>query len=325
VRQGYGLPRDGQPSPPATIPPMPVAWTPEVVRALFPIRIGLGQVIALSRSRTGAMLSILRSSQPKDFPATVQGWVDLWTTMAATTKPEKLRLAHDIVDNAKRAVRSTPFRDAEAALKADALGRVVLPGLVFLGGHGYGDAIKPGAVVDLRSSDDSIMFTSVTDAAVSWSIEGYSVLEIEASGPGATTAGAFLATSGHGLVGDLMEQASAQWMTDRFGTKTIVTLIRLETDSSELFLRSVMDTPESAQIALSPLRALGRARAPGTALAAGASEAPTAAPADGRLSAAAADGGADDLVSRLERLARLRDSGALSEVEYQLAKAKILS
>jgi hypothetical protein len=33
----------------------------------------------------------------------------------------------------------------------------------------------------------------------------------------------------------------------------------------------------------------------------------------------------DDLVSRLERLSRLHDSGALSDDEYLLAKTKLLS
>jgi hypothetical protein len=185
---------------------MPVAWTDEVRRTLFPIRLGIGRDVTLWQNRDGAVLSS-RGPAPKEFPATAQGWIDLWTSLAATTKPEKLHYALVAVNSAKSNMRSTPFRNAEAALQAEAQGRLVLPGLVFLGGHAYGEVLRTGAVVDLRVSVDDVVLTSVRDASVVWCIAGRRLVEIEASGPGSTTTGAFVVATGHGLVGDLMEQA----------------------------------------------------------------------------------------------------------------------
>jgi putative oligomerization/nucleic acid binding protein len=168
---------------------------------------------------------------------------------------------------------------------------------------------------------DDIVLTSVTDGSTAYSVPGRRLVEIEASGPGSVTTGGFAATAGHGLVGDLLDRAGAEWMTDRFGTTTITTVVRIATDTSELFLRSMIDTPETAQVALSPLRALARGRASG---AVGAVPVPTI-EALGPASRATPGDDADDLVSLLERLAKLRDSGALSESEYLVAKSKLLS
>jgi len=327
MREGYGLSRgaDDPKMAAVRIPPMPVAWTSEVVRELFPVRIGIGRDVDLIRRPSGVAL-YLRGPQSKMFPATVQGWIDLWRTMAGTTKPDKLQYCRVQVYSAKRAMTSTPFRDAEAALVAEALGRLVLPGLIFLGGHDYGEAMQPDDVVDMRASPHDLVLTSIDTAAALWSVAARRVVEVEASGPGATTAGAFVATTGHGLAGDLLDRYSAQWMTDRFGKKTVATLIRLETDASELFLRSVTETPESAQVALSAVRALARGRPPRgdseTAGPGGTESSPTGAPV---ASLAGAGATPDDLVSALERLARLRSAGALTETEYELAKAKLLA
>lgn len=55
----------------------------------------------------------------------------------------------------------------------------------------------------------------------------------------------------------------------------------------------------------------------------GALEAQAAQPAPAAPAAPAPDGG--DLVSRLQGLASLRDSGALTDAEYEAAKAKLLA
>jgi len=331
LHEGYGHPR-GDYIPGAsrpTIPPMPVAWTPEIVRSMLPIRFGLGRQVALAKRPTGPVL-ILVQAGAKEFPATPQGWVDLWTTVASTVKPARLQAGLTTVTWAKAQAVATPFRNAEATLDAETRAHLVLGGLVFLGGHGYDDGLPTGAVVDLRMVADGIVLTNVSDGSVAWSVAGRQLLEIEASGPGAVTSGGFTATVGHGLVGDLGDRFAAQWMTDRFGKTTIVTFVRIETDSSELFLRSMTDAPGEAQVALSPLRALARqGRAPGTPGAGAASTADAGSGGPTPLTAPLATGpiggdSADDLVSHLERLARLRDSGALSESEYQLAKTKLL-
>ncbi len=341
MRDGYGHPRSeytpGTDRP--TIPPMPVAWTPEIVRSMFPIRFGLGKTITFAQRPVTPGL-FLQHQGVKEFPATIQGWIDLWTTAASTMKPDRYQGGLTNVIWVKSAAAATPFRNAEATLAAEAKGRLVLGGLVFLGGHAFGDDLTTGAVVDMRMPAHDIVCTSVSDGSVCWSLGRRQLLEIEASGPGAVTTGGYTATVGHGLLGDLGDRYAAQWMTDRFGRTTTVTFVRIETDSSELFFRSMTDTPDATQVALSPLRALARQRRPAGAppgdaaqvaggafdLSGSTGEAdPVHAPlAEAASSGLPGSGAGGDLVSRLERLAQLRDSGALSETEYQLAKTKVL-
>jgi hypothetical protein len=316
VRQGYGLPRDSEDEGPGRgrppMPLMPVAWTAEIVRLLFPIPLGFGRKV-LFTSRSSAPVLVLVHSGSKEFPATMRGWVDLWTTVTPLVKPGNLQMGIERVRYARTTARATPFRNAEAVLGA----------LVFSGGHEYGDILQTGAVVDLRMAADDIVLTGVADGSTAYSVPGRRLIEIEASGPGAVTSGGFVATVGHGFVGDLTDRFVAERMTDRFGKTTITTVIRMATETGELFLRSMIDTPEAAQVALSPLRALVRGRASG---ATGAVPAPTVEPLNASpASLATAGDGADDLVSRLERLARLRESSALSEDEYLVAKSKLLS
>jgi hypothetical protein len=337
VREGYGLPRDaarGVAAAGVIIPPMPVAWTPEIVRSLFPIRFGLGRDISLARTKSGTRLYV-RSREWNEYPATMEGWVAVWTDLAAALKPARLQGGITSVLQGKRWAKSTPFRNVEASLEANSLGTLLLPALSFLGGHGYGDTLETGTIADLRLSSEDVLLTNVRDGSVVWSTAAKRVVEVEANGAGSTTTGGFVATAGHGLVRDLWEQQSAQWLTDRYGQTTVSTFIRLETDTAELFFRSLTDTPEAAQVNLSALRALARGR-PGAAGGGGASAGASAETADAQPTlaspASVADPApvpepgpaADDLVSRLERLARLRDSGALSTAEFEIAKSKLL-
>lgn len=248
MRQGYGMPRDaGHKSSgtnPVTIPPMPVGWTPEIIRSLFPIVFSIGRRITFFAGSRSPSLQLLLPGGPKSFPATVQGWVDLWTTVASTVKPSVVPAGPNHVDRVRRSAVATPFRDAEAALAAEINAPLVLGGVVFRGGHGFGEELRVGAVVDIRMAADAILLTSVIDGSTTYSVPAYRLVEVEASGPGAVTSGGFVATVGHGLVGDLTDRYASEWMTDRFGKTTISTLIRLETDSGELFFRSLTDTPK---------------------------------------------------------------------------------
>ncbi len=323
MRQGYGLPRQGQDVRP-TIPPMPVGWTQEAVRLLFPIRLGVGRKVIFRKDTRPPGLLLLRgqAQPPESFAGTPQGWVDLWTMVPTIAKGPAVKSALDEVGFARRSALATPFRDAKAALESDQHSTLVLGGLVVVGGTGFGDAVKTGAVVDLRLAAETVVLTDVRNGDELYSVPGEQLIEAEASGPGQVTSGGFGVTVGHGLVGDLVEQASAKWMSDRYGTTTITTSIRIQTDSSELFLRSFTVAPDIAQVALSPLRRIApRAQPDGRA---GAVPAPPLSPGV-PAGTATPTGASDDLISQLERLARLRESGALSDDEYALAKGKLLS
>jgi hypothetical protein len=365
LRQAYRLPpTSGQSTTNGyTIPPMPVAWTPEVVRILFPIPLALGRKVTFVRALPEPVLVLMHAGE-RNFPSTAKGWVDLWTTIGQTTKPEAVKMALLQVRNAMRWAEATPFRDALAGLEAERRARLVLDGLVFLGGHDYGGKLWPDTVVDLRMTADSVVLTDVTDGSAAYSFPVSELRELEAIDPAAVMNDGLDPAAEGGAPGELRDQATAEWMTESSGKSSIMALVRIVTQTSELLLRSMTAAPDAAHIALHPLRRrLARERASavtappddgpdgsrtraGDAPRPAGRQAPQPAgrqaprpagrrPSTARSPAAGApaevpaagpaEADADDFVSHLERLARLRDSGALSEYEYLLAKTKLLS
>jgi hypothetical protein len=374
------------------IPPMPVAWTPEVVRVLFPIPLALGRKVTFVRALPEPVLVLMHAGE-RTFPSTARGWVDLWTTIGQTTKPEAVKMAVLQVKNAMRWAEATPFRDALAGLEAEAKARLVLDGLVFLGGHGYGAVLRPGTVVDLRMTADAVVLSDVGDGSRAHTFPVTELRELEAIDPATVMNDGLDNPSGNASPGRLQDQATAVWMTESAGKSSIMALVRIVTEKSELLLRSMTAAPDAAHIALSPLRrrltrhaivpttpgpdagqpsahvasrraerdAIGpdsqragrrdvqdasrragrqvasRRDAQDASRPAGrqaadeaqssrreppASASPGSEPARDLPTADDADA---DFVSRLERLARLRDAGALSEYEFLVAKTKLLS
>jgi hypothetical protein len=334
LRQGHGLPPIDRQSGTNgfTIPPMPVAWTPEVVRILFPIPLALGRKVTFVRALPEPVLVLIHAGE-RTFPSTAKGWVDLWTTIGQTTRPEAVKMAVLQVRNAMRWAENTPFRDALAGLEAEAKARLVFDGLVFLGGHDYGTLLRPGAVVDLRMTADAVVLTDVTDGSRAHTFPVSQLRELEAIDPATVMNDGLATPSRNGSSGGLPDQATAVWMTESAGKSSIMALVRIVTDTSELLLRSMTAAPDAAQVALAPLRrrlarnAIVAVAPPATHRPAATrkSDASAPPPAPAPAHAGPAADGDDDFVSRLERLAHLRDSGALSDYEYLVAKTKLLS
>jgi hypothetical protein len=195
--------------------------------------------------------------------------------------------------------------------------------------------------VDLRQMQAGIALTGAADGTLMLTLPAGKLLSAEASGPG-KTGGPFVATAGHGLMGDLMDLQSAEWLNGRYGT--IRTLVRIQATTCELFLTTGSSLPEAAQVALSPVRAMApsstAAVTPPASLLDGLTGTPAAAMSPGPAAGPAAltrettfppgsgltggPGEDDDLVSRLERLAKLRETGAITQFEFQAAKDKLL-
>jgi hypothetical protein len=311
------------------IPLMPVAWTQDVVRTLRPFRLGRGIRLFLAESGGRRQLTLADSAggQYQAFPATPAGWIEVWKLAAEWAKPARLRRAVELYEQRMQGL-GTPLRSAGLAVWLDEQLPLVLAGLVFLGGHGHDADLQPGAVVDLRLQPSAIALVDVGDGRVRAAVPAAQLVSAEAGGPGQTTAGGFAATTGHGLLGDLANRQAATWMTEQFGRTEMRTTVRITGTACELFLRSLGDPPDQVQIALSAVRAL----APGSAGSAGTGEPPlpdtvqppklvTPVPVLAPADATDAD---EDLVAKLERLARLRDSGALTDFEFQSAKARLL-
>ncbi len=288
-------------------PPMPVAWTKEL--HLFPIRLGLATRIELVTYPT----TVLAFSEPKGshkFPPTPKGWVELWDAVAASCKEDRYQGAAMSVAQSMRYAKSTPFRNAPAFVAAESLGPLLVSAVTFLGGAGHGEWLKEGRVVDMRLGTDSLLFLDIRDGKQLAGIRLSDLTSVEATGPGKQVSGGFVATGGHGLIGDVADQASASWATDKFGSTIYVTSVRVEAPGHELFFRTLTESPEQVQVALAPLRTTIRQRGQ------------LAPMGDPRVGSAAAP--EEDLVSQLERLARLHANGALTSDEYQAAKDKLL-
>ncbi len=298
---------------------MPIVWTPETVRALTPVRLGRGVRLEFALASNGLVLSVsdVRGGRTERYPGTPAGWTSAWARAAEWSRPDAFAKGLGYWLERLNTVWS-PKRRADVTAELDAQMPPILYGLTFLGGHGYGDDLKARAIIDLRHNSSGIALTDVVDGTTRLSVPAGLLTSAEASGPGKTTTGAFAATVGHGVVGDLFDQQMAEWMTDRFARSRIRTTVRICATTCELFLVSATDLPERAQVALSAVRAMvpvsaAQSQPPG--LLAGITAAPSPAPiASGDL----------DLVTKLERLAKLRDSGALTQFEFQAAKDKLL-
>ena len=323
------------PSAPVAVPPMPMEWTAEAVRALSPVRLARRIRLELfMQGRNGLPgMGLTINGKYERFPASAAGWVAGWNRIALETGPEGYAKATASWAE-KRRWTSTPMRDAAVTADLDAQMPAVLSNLTFLGSHGHGELLSAGACVDLRQAASEIVVTAAPDGERLLAVPASQLVGAEASGPGKTV-GPFAATVGHGLMGDLIEVQAAQWMNGRFGGRRIRTLIRIQGTSLELFFTSASQLPEQAQVALSAVRAMAPAAAAGQA--APAAQAAPAGPAGpvGLLAGMTAEPGPvasggpapdddADLVTKLERLARLRDSGVLTKFEFQAAKDKLL-
>jgi hypothetical protein len=174
---------------------------------------------------------------------------------------------------------------------------LVSPGTVV---GGYGTALRPGAGCCLTASDEAVtVFTPDLHEMGRFPLAGLVALQL--GGPGAVTTGGGFVGGGFGLKG-AAEGILISSLLNTLTTKTEVnTLVRVTGRDAELIVHTSAATPGELELKLSPV--LGRLRS--------------------REVSQPAEPGRD-LTSELERLARLRESGLLSDVEFAQAKAKLL-
>jgi hypothetical protein len=315
----------------AQIPGMPLTMTPKAVRGLLPARFGRGVRLYLFAEDGKPRLALTDSKggQVQYLAATPAGWVEAWEKAAAWARPAGYQRALEMYIQTT-SMRRTPLRSAQIAVQLDAQMPLVLGGLMFLGGHGGGDLLQAGVIVDLRRRPSGIVLADVGDGTVRYELAAAELTGAEAGGPGQVTTGGFVATVGHGLGGDLLNQAAASRMNEAFGRSEVRTNVRITGEACELFFRSATDLPEDAQIALSAVRAMASGQTlslpadSGPSLPAAVTFAVPGGDAPALGPAGAEDAGGGDLVATLERLARLRESGALTELEFRAAKGKLL-
>ena len=165
------------------------------------------------------------------------------------------------------------------------------------GGAGWGALSGREALLSL---DNENAYLAEINDLQEYTINFNEVVNVEVGGPGSTTAGGGFAGGGFGVQGFLVGAAAAavlNLLTTRTTTKTIV---RIDTQDSEVFLLIDSKEPEEMRIMLSPLfvRVTGRKKF------------------DPEYS--------NSIVAQLVQLNSLKDSGAVSEDEYERVKASLL-
>lgn len=167
-----------------------------------------------------------------------------------------------------------------------------------LGGHGLG--VLAGSNVEFRFMRGAIHILS--GAGERQIVVPYvDVVALEIGGPGAQRTGGGFVGGGFGLEGaaeGMLIASALNLLTTRTRINTVVCL---QTKSAELFVHNVLETPDAMRIRLSRVFSILRSR----------QHPEERSP-------------ARDPLERLERLARLRDSGVLTEEEFQAAREPLV-
>lgn len=170
---------------------------------------------------------------------------------------------------------------------------------VVLGTTGF--TVKPGTSTWLIVGQHGIQLGRCGSIVVDMPYESFQ--QVEVGGPGLQKSGGGFAGGGLGLEGAALGMAGATMLNALTTTRTVTTLIRLQAAAGEITLAHNRLGPHELQTELAPLRQMLRLR-----------EQPA--------QASVPPGG---LAAELERLVSLRQSGALTELEFTAAKLRLLA
>jgi hypothetical protein len=172
-----------------------------------------------------------------------------------------------------------------------------LTNCVLLGGHGYGEVLKPGVSVDLYFTAEGLWATQKGRNAPVITSPYSDAIAIEFDGPGRITKGGGYIGGGLGLIGAAEGVAIATILNGITRKSEIRSIIRWESRSMEAFFFTDSATPGDLRIAFSPVRS--RMNQFGTVV-------------------------NDDPLDRLERLVKLHREGSLTDQEFAEMKARII-
>jgi hypothetical protein len=168
------------------------------------------------------------------------------------------------------------------------------------------DNLHPGTFYDIAFGTERVEYHRMPMSALANAVDvvpGSELRDIELGGPGVLKSGGRLIGGGLGLAGAAGGIALASVLNSLSATTSIQSILTVRSASSEAFFHNQHATPEQWRRHLSPafvrLQQLGD------------------------IAKAGAQTGSSDL-DQLERLAALRQTGALSESEFEAAKHKIL-
>lgn len=173
-------------------------------------------------------------------------------------------------------------------------------GYVVLTAPGY--PFREGTSVQLSLDNDAAHLVE-SESRVAITIAFERVTGVETGGPGVTASGGGFAGGGFGVAGFVLGAAAAAVLNRVTTRYSVQTVLRISTLDGELNLVTDEITPDALDIELAPVRVGARAAA--------------------RPNPVSEPGG-DDVLDRLERLAKLREQGALSQQEFDIQKQRVL-
>lgn len=177
------------------------------------------------------------------------------------------------------------------------LGHVLTTSCTYVGGHGY--PLRVQTLYSLVFSDNELRAEDASGEAAS--LPYVSLISIDVSGSGRTTTGGGFMGGGFGL-GGAAEGIAVAALLNTLTTRTQMnTVLRIQSDTGELFFHNDAMTPDELRIRLSPIYTKLRQRA-----------------------AIPAPSTSNDVIGRLSALADLRDRGAITAEEFEKLKGDLL-
>lgn len=245
----------------------------------------------------GRMSAVLGGTKVEErFPFTDDGWAKAWRFLMRNDNTLASRIRNEL------ASRADAERARQELANLDASALVNLPAVTFLGGYGSESTLAAGQSYDLRFFSDHLAVTPLRQTGVLTELRYEEVEALEVGGPGVVSGMSRGQQAGITLAFGIVGAAIAY--TD---TK-IQTLVRIQTQASELHFLSSTITPDALRVQLSrPLAAIrgghdGQSR-------------PDARPASEPTPA----------IAELSRLASLLETGLLTREEFDSLKTQLLA
>jgi hypothetical protein len=245
----------------------------------------------------GKMTAVLGGTKVEErFPFTEDGWAKAWRFLMRNDNTLATRIRNELASRAE----ADRARQELANLDASAL--VNLLAVTFVGGYGGEQTLVAGQPYDLRFFSDLLAITQPRQTGTVAELRYEEIEALEVGGPGLVSGMSRGQQAGMTLAFGVIGAAIAY--TD---TK-IQTLVRIQTQGSELHFLCSTITPEALRVQLS--RPLGAIRS---------SHGGQPPPGASQVSEPAA------AIAELSRLASLLEAGLLTRAEFDRLKAQLLA
>ena len=243
-----------------------------------------------------------------EFSLTEEGWAEAWQTMSSKYPQLAEKVSAHLTRERSRVAERERRRLGDLQAKED-LDRLAtyaeLQECTLLGGYGWQEpTFVPGSSCVLRFTEEGLVVLPTSSWTTLIRSPYKDALALEFSGPGRVKSGTRIIGGGFGLAGAAGGMIAATVLNSLTSRTNIHTFIRYEATSLEAFFFYSLATPDELRMQLSEVLGHIRSNVQGGGT-------PAAAPVT-RL-------------DQLKQLGELRDSGVLSQAEFETEKQKLLA